>query len=215
VPKKDVSKTAHGFAASDHPVDLPAGRVLYRPIAETRYVLVGHPLFGIWLTEEGWTPRSRGVGPFRPEQALRAARLVNTQVPQGCELGPWQSGLELFVSSPLPAHANDWQRIEEDWLPPAVSRYVPADVDGVVNETCCATPADRPRVDFAPADPSRLSETRHRVDTEWPELAPTIGGLLLRPWNAHPAGSVLWSGSRDFQRDFAVVDLPAPARPTP
>jgi hypothetical protein len=200
---------AHEFATPDHPVALPTGRFLYRPIAERRYVLVGHRVLGIWLTEEGWTPRSRGVGPFRPEQALRAVRLVNTQVPQGCELGPWQSGLELFVPSSLPAHANEWERIEEAWLPPSVCRYVPGDVDGVVNETCCARPADRPRVDFEPGDTFALAEARERVDAEWAELAPTVGGILRRPWNAHPEGSVLWSRSRDFQGDFAVVDLPA------
>jgi hypothetical protein len=199
----------HGFAAPDHPVALPAGRLLYRPFAEVRHVLVGHRVLGIWLTEEGWTRRSRGVGPLRPEQALRAVRLVNTTVPQGCELGPWQSGLELFASLPLPAHADAWERIDEGWLPPSVSRYVPADVDGVVNESCCATPADRPKVDFAPTDVSALAEARDRVDAEWSELAPTLGGILLRPWNVHPVGSVLWSRSRDFHDDFAVVDLPA------
>jgi hypothetical protein len=166
----------HGFAAPDHPVALPAGRLLYRPIVEVRHVLVGYRVLGIWLTEEGWTRRSRGVGPLRPEQALRAVRLVNTTVPQGCELGPWQSGLELFASSPLPAHADAWERIDEGWLPPPSPGMCPPTWTGSSTKAIVPhQPIDRRWTSRLPTSPP------------WPkrETGSTRSGpRWRRPWGA-------------------------------
>jgi hypothetical protein len=190
-------------------IPLPGGRFLYRPVEPAAYVIVSHPARGLWVTEKGWTARSSAAGPFRADQVLRALRLANTRIPQGCELGPWQTGLELFATSTLPSHANDWQRVEEDWLTPSVSRYAGSSIDQVVNETCCARPTDRPCVAFDSDQPHSASDVREHMEVAWPELNPVFAGVLLRPWNAHPEGSAVWAHDHDLEGDFAVIDFPA------
>src|SRR5262245_57607309 len=119
---------------------LPTGRLLYRASDPevTRFVVVQHDRTGeLRIVEDGWSPGSDAAGPFEPGDVLRAFRLANTSVPNGCELGPWEPGITLFRREKLPGHPDDWSRLDPAWLPPSVTRYGESDVDHVVNETCC------------------------------------------------------------------------------
>lgn len=104
------------MAPKHHLARVPRGRVRYRPLDDGRYVVVqAAAIDGYWVVEDGWSVHSVCAGPFVPEEVLRALRLSNTSVPNGCELGPRQSGLELFptlcppVERPTLSKPNDAQ----------------------------------------------------------------------------------------------------------
>jgi hypothetical protein len=190
--------------------NVPHGRLLYRPGEGARYVVVKNAARpGLWLVEDGWTVGSEAAGPFRDSEALRALRLSNTMVPQGCERGPWQDGLGLFKRTRLPGHPNDWSRLEIAWLEPSVALYEGADLERVSNETCCSPPRNEPRVDWAVSLENRaawrqlVSSRRpdHRADRD--EV-----GVLVRPWNAHPDGAPVLAADRSLSAGFVIVDLP-------
>src|SRR5436309_2889844 len=118
---------------------VPTGRLLYRPSDDTHYVVVQQDRTGeLRIVEGGWSFDSAAAGPFHPDDVLRAWRLANTSVPDGCELGPWQPGIALFTRAKLPGHPNDWSRLEAAWLSPSVTRYSESDIRQVINEICCA-----------------------------------------------------------------------------
>lgn len=211
-----MAPTARGDYACTHqmsdalePARLPHGRLRYRWRGDPQFVIVvAARLGGHWIVEDGWSKQSRCAGPFLPNEALRALRLSNTYVPNGCELGPWQLGLELFSTGELPAHPQDWSRFAPAWLPPGVSFYRSEDLDVVVNESCCAPPTERPTLirGEAPGYASNELEALVRGRSEGTALEPR--GVLGREWNAHPTGSPVWAAAEGLERGFAVVDLP-------
>jgi hypothetical protein len=189
--------------------NLPRGRLLYKPGEAMSYVVVKDVRTpGLWLVEDGWTADSEAAGPFREEEGLRAFRLANTIVPEGCELGPWRSGLGLFKRTRLPGHPNDWSRVDAAWLTPSVSRYVRAELDSIVNETCCAPPKDEPRLDWGAVPGRNWTSWSDVVLGQHPDLQARQVGLLSKAWNVHPKGSVVVATDRAFSGDFAIVDLP-------
>lgn len=190
--------------------ELPAGRLLYKPTESVRYLLVSRGRPGeLWLVEDGWTAESDAAGPFHPEDALRAFRLANTMVPEGCELGPWQPGIALFARSKLPSHPGGWARMDATWLPPSVSRYSSSDMNEVVHETCCTPAGDRPRIRWSvgdtTVDPDLIGDL---VRARYPELRLNRGGTLSRAWNIHPEASPVLAEDEDMKGAFVVVDLP-------
>jgi hypothetical protein len=191
--------------------DVPSGRLLYRTLDRARYVAVTSRTSGLWIVEEGWTAESRAAGPFRPNDALRAVRLANVAVPEGCELGPWQEGIGLFVREPLPGHPNDWSRVDAAWLPPSVSRYAGTDMERVINESCCARPSDPPRIDWHAQSTDEERAARELVAIRCPDLDLGAFGLLARAWNIHPSGSPALTETASSSGNVVIVDLP----PTP
>jgi hypothetical protein len=189
---------------------LPKGRILYRDAESTPFVVLHHVRSNLYfLVEDGWTSESLGVGPFAPDDILRAWRLCNVRVPESCERGPWSWGTHLFRRAPLPSPADTLSRFDPAWLAPSVSVYSTADADKVVNETCCSPPHDEPHVSWGDIPPTqgvdelrRLAARRHAdaVDLD-------VAGLLERAWNAHPSGSPVLKQST-LAVTFVVVDLP-------
>lgn len=191
------------------PARLPRGRLRYRWREDPPFVVVvAARIAGYWIVEDGWSKQSRCAGPFLPNEALRALRLANTYVPEGCELGPWTLGMALLQTGELPAHPGDWSRFAPAWLPPGVTFYRGADLDLVVNESCCAPPTERPLLVQRAAQgyaPTELQALVHARSEETP-LQPR--GVLGRQWNAHPEGSPVWAAAESLDSGFAIVDLP-------
>lgn len=200
--------------ASKPPVQsLPVGRILYRPIDEFPYVVVRRAgEKELWVVADAWTGAHLVAGPFRPRDALRAFRLANTMVPEGCELMPWQSGMGLFRLSPLPGHANDWSRVEPTWLEPSVSSYSEDAISIVINESCCAPARDQPCIEWTIDDlllPGiSKTEAQRLVLAQFPAVNVSQVGLLKKLWNVHPAGSPVVAGTRELTGEFVMIDLP-------
>ncbi len=189
---------------------LPAGRLLSQPAEdEGRFVVVeSRRRAEYWIVSAGWRTGSIAAGPFRPCDVLRAHRLANTLVPDGCELGPWQHGLSLFQPSALPGQADDWARVDPSWLPPSVSQYTAADVREVPARACCAPPADRPRLDWlAASELGGFERGEALIEALYPEHKSTAIATLSRSWNVHPPGSPLFAAHKSLDGEFFVIDL--------
>ena len=189
---------------------LPGWRFLYESADDLRYVVVSRGCGkGLWVVEDGWTTNQSAAGPFRPYDALRAFFLANMRVPQGCRLGTWQSGIELFQLSSLPGHADDWSVVDPSWLDPSVSVYRESDIDFDEPETlgCCEVSHDRPWIDWETVSERVRSEMRQLVDLRLPATHDKVG-VLREEWNAHAVGSPVVARSTELWGDFAVVDLP-------
>lgn len=192
-------------------IALPAGRLLYRPCDEARNVVVRHDRSGeLWIVEDGWSSDSAAAGPFHPSDVLRALRLANTNVPDGCERVAWQSGIALFERTELPSHPNDWSRLEPAWLTPSVTRYSASDANPDHDETCCAPARDTPRIDWRKSANGAGAELVTLIGELHPDLVLSHHGSLRREWNAHPAGSLVFAPRPELSAAFLVVDLPAP-----
>jgi len=189
---------------------LPTGRFLYRPSDDdARYVVVQHDRTReLWIVEAAWSFHSTAAGPFHPDDVLRAFRLANTFVPEGCELVPWQPGMTLFTRTKLPGHPNDWSHLEPAWLSPSVTRYSESDICHVNHETCCAPSRDAPRVDWSTHAAAHTTELSALVRARESTFVVSHMGTLQRPWNVHPAGSPVYACNQDFSGVFVVVDLP-------
>src|SRR5690606_31898265 len=133
-----------------------------------------------WVVEEGWTSRSVAAGPFRAEDALRAYRLANTLVPEGCERGPWQTGIQMFSLKAIPVGANEWEPVEPNWLPPSVTEYEKTDFEQLSNELCCLPAINRPQVRWRAAQDPALDD---RIDAALPGRVISERGVLRREWN--------------------------------
>ena len=192
---------------TDRRLSLPRGRLLYREPDTITYVVVQHiRTREHWIVEDGWSDDSKAAGPFSPDDLLRAVRLANTSVPDGCELGPWQPGIRLFEPTRLPGHSNDWTRVETAWLSRTVALYSESDTTQVSNERCCEAPTDIPRVRVEPSLSTTDLDDLVRTRAHGAQLR--YIGVLRRPWNAHPEGSPVYGRSTDLDEAFAVVDLP-------
>lgn len=189
---------------------VPEGRLLYAPSDVASCVVVRNDRSReLWIVEEGWTARSEAAGPFDPRDALRALRLANTCVPEGCRLGPWRGGISLFNRSRLPGHAGEWTIVDLATLPPSISRYEAGDMGRVANEGCCAAPRDLPRVSWVVGgERSEGSAPEELVRARCPEVPWSRVGILARPWNVHPVGSPIVSVDEELGGAFVIVDLP-------
>ena len=148
-------------------VALPSGRLLYRRQDAARYVVVQRAgPEELWITLDGFAPAARAAGPFRPADTLRALRLAHTQIPEGCERGPWTDGLTQFDPTNLPGHASDWSALDPQALPPTLSRYHVVDIDGGGGEACCSPPRIPPSVAWTTAHEhdEAASPVPHRTD---------------------------------------------------
>jgi hypothetical protein len=186
---------------------LPRGRVLYRREDDAPFVILRHERSGAFhLSREGWTSTTLAAGPFEAKDVLRAWRLANVRIPEGCERGPWQWGSGFFALGTLPFAESEWAIFDPAWATPSVSHYETTDIDEVVNETCCAPPHDEPRVDWS-ASPMSDEELLALVGGPRDDVV----GVLEREWNVHPKGSVVVASRAKLADRFAVVDLPPSA----
>ena len=206
-------------------VSLPAGRLLCVPGEAFRYVVVRRAFNDeVWIAPDRWSNASDAAGPFRPEDALRALRLACTSIPEGCERGPWTTGLAQFAPTRLPGHASDWSSIDPAHLPPSLSRYHVVDIDGGGGGACCSPSRQPPRVEWRHPPPGVLGDARDAGDgrdngesealltlagEQHPDLRPTLVGYLVDAWNAHPEGSAVLADRHDLSRGFVVVDRAA------
>jgi hypothetical protein len=191
--------------------DMPKGRLLYRTAERSMYVVVrrvDRP--GFWLVEDGWTRESVAAGPFRPNDILRAYRLANVLVPEGCERGPWQTALSAFWRFQLPRHANDWSIVDPRDLDPSFSFYEERDISSVRNERCCAAPADSPNVEWTSngVDAFQQEVLATFVGGRCPQFRVREAGVLKKEWNCHPQGSPVYAASRLLTTGFVVMDCP-------
>ncbi len=199
---------------------LPQGRLLYWPSSATSYVLVRRHATGeLYITHRGWRRGSESAGPFLEREALRAVRLANTAVPEGCQLHTWSRGITLFDRGPLPGAAADWALYDLSLLPPSITAYTAEDANGVVEDRCCAPPRDPPKVEWAEALRDGVAKllAERGVRHVWGDLPPNPPseplpgehvGRLREPWNVHPKGSWVVAEGASFERSFLVIDLP-------
>lgn len=197
---------------------LPQGRFLYRFADEPRYGLYRYeddPR--LWITALGAYDRSRSAGPFEPHEAVRALRLANLEIPDGCELGPWQTGLGFFPRVALPEDWYEWTEVHPSRLEPSVTRYGRDDITGETLRICCAPPTYPPKVLWtdkktkkAPPSvfaPERLMGISERVFARHPELRTARVGALKKAWNGHPEHSLLWAPTGALEGDFYIADV--------
>lgn len=199
---------------------LPRGQFLHRDLDVMRYALFGRnddPR--LWITELDLGDPSRAAGPFEPHEAVRALRLANLSIPDGCELGPWQDGLGFFEIAPLPGHAAEWEMVEPAWLEPSVTRYGPEDITGEVERVCCAPPTSPPGVLWDDEDtedlewespPDLLDFALEPIYARHPELRTARVGSLRKAWNGHPELSLVWAPTGSLGGGFYVADFEFP-----
>jgi hypothetical protein len=190
--------------------EMPRGRILYTNPDVRPFVVLWHDRSdAFYIAEDGWSSQSPTAGPFDPRDILRAWRLANVRVPDGCERGPWQWGINLFKLAPVPHPSERLRRHDPTWLSPSVSAYSGSDIDSVVNEICCAPAHDAPRVNWgALGSTYGLRELRQLARLRFPDAGCEAAGLLKREWNAHPVGSAVLARSETLLDAFLVVDLP-------
>ena len=190
-------------------LSLPSVRFLYDPCSDMRYTIVRRAgEDGFWIVEEGWTIGSRAAGPFHPHDVLRAYVLVHTSVPDGCALGPWQRGIEIFEPSDLPGHPNEWSAIDPGWFGPSITLYSEADIDADAYCGCCGPPHDRPRIDWTAIEGCDRDDVLSLVNSRFPALRPIEVGILSRTWDLHATGSPVVAQAKTLRGEFAVVDYP-------
>jgi hypothetical protein len=196
--------------------DLPTGRLLVQAAEGQGFAIVASPRReGFWIVPEGWRAGAGAAGPFRASDILRAYRLANMMVPDGCELGPWQTGIGLFPPATLPGRTDEWDRVDPGWLPPSVSRYSAEDVREDSERLCCAPPTDKPRLERVPGgeDPT-IADSAALVASLFGAGAFPVAATLSRAWNAHPAGSPVFAEGADLTSVFLVIDVPLTRRRT-
>lgn len=139
------------------------------------------------------------IGPFADQSILRAVRIACTPTIDGCECGPAKLGVkDLLPRRPLEKGPR-WLPVHEDKLPPSVTRY---DLESLKPVSGC-------RTTFA-----TLPKVRWEAPSGWEfyiEELPKRGGLLTADWNAHPAGSLLFTQELALESGFTIVDIPTAA----
>jgi hypothetical protein len=136
------------------------------------------------------------AGPFNDDNVLRVVRIACTPTIDGCEKGPHQLGFSDFDElRPLRRGAR-WQAVRAAELPPSITRYDPRALEPIAG--CCTTDDSTPMVSWTNPPEARafLQEPMH------------LSGLLTRPWNAHPQGSLVVASDKSLHEDFAIADLP-------
>lgn len=135
------------------------------------------------------------IGPFGDRSILRAVRIACTPTIDGCELGPRKLGVnDLSPRRPL-ARGPRWRQIFDDQLPSSVTRY---DRHGLEPISGCSTIFDAmPNVSWGTVDGwERYLDQR-----------PVRGGSLVSDWNAHPAGSLLFTREPALDGGFTIVEF--------
>ena len=193
---------------------LPSGRFLYAEAERQLYdVYRSNTAIGLWISTREYPSSERAAGPFDPNDALRALRLANLSIPDGCELGPWQTGLGFFELRSMPGSFAMWSKVDPQSLPPSITRYEYAHVTGEARG-CCAPPTSAPKVQWEERQKGVLAGTSEEnlegILTRAPVLARSLRGLLKHAWNGHPQASLLFASGKRFDGGFYVVDL-APA----
>jgi hypothetical protein len=200
---------------------LPRGRFLYRVPDLPMFELLGRrddPR--LWITMFEQLDTARAAGPFEPHEAVRALRLANLSIPEGCELGPWQDGLGFFAVAPLPGATADWEPVEPAWLEPSVTRYGPEDIaDDEEPRACCAPPTAPPALVWDDEDdedmgwespPDLLDFALRPIHARYPDLVTARLGLLVSAWNGHPENSLVWAPTGSLDGGFFVADFEFP-----
>jgi hypothetical protein len=200
---------------------LPRGQFLHSETEYPRYALYGRkddPR--LWITSFELSEPGRSAGPFEPDEAVRALRLANLSIPDGCELGPWQDGLGFFEIRSLPGHPSEWDEVEAAWLEPSVTRYLPEDITGETERVCCAPPTAPPDVIWDDEDeedleweapPDLLDFALKPIHRRYPELASARIGSLRSAWNGHPELSLVWAPAGTVEAGaFYVADFDFP-----
>lgn len=132
------------------PQALPQGRFLYQAGDEPTYGLFGrHDVIGLWISARHLIRPNRSAGPFETGTALRALRLANVSIPDGCALGPWQDGLALFAVTSLPEPFYNFRPVEPRTLEPSMTSYGSEDLAGEVANVRCAPPTAPPKATWA------------------------------------------------------------------
>lgn len=199
---------------------LPRGRFLYREADYPRFALYGRrddPR--LWISAFDLEAPERSAGPFEPHEAVRARRIANLVVPNGCELGPWQDGLGMFAIAPLPGREAEWDEVELAWLEPSVTPYGLEDITGAAACACCAPPTYPPDVAWddeddgdegwdAPAD--LLDFAFEPIFARWPALRAARSGWTRAAWNGHPEACPVWAPSGALEGGFFVADFELP-----
>lgn len=194
----------------------PSGRILYRaPDHDDNlcglYRYEGDPRLFIMSRDPFY---NEIAGPFYPNDALRALRLANLEVPDGCSLMGWRPALTLLFDV-IYVHREyfelDPRTLDQRKLPHSLSRYTPDDIQGE-GGGCCSAPTNPPLVRWTGNRRGALSTTAQAAHetmvARHPELRRARLGALKREWNAHPAGSLLYMpGALLETSGFLVVDF--------
>jgi hypothetical protein len=180
---------------------LPQGRFLYRAGSASRYLVLCRRDKEYWLAPDGWTIGCEAAGPFRAEDVLRALSFASVTVPEGCEKGPWQEGVNLLSRAALPGVESEWGSVEPAWLPWSVTQYAGDGAEHFRNETCCSPSAAAPRITWI-ASPHEDVYRSARMDRSRLPVA----GTLEREWNMHAAGSLVLAENDALIGEFVVVD---------
>lgn len=199
---------------------LPRGQFLHRELDYTRYELFGRQDDArLWITAHDLEAPERAAGPFEPHDAVRAIRLANLSVPDGCELGPWQDGLGLFEIAPLPGDPREWSPVEPAWLKPSVTTYEERDITGSPERICCAPPTTPPPVVWDDEDteesdweapPDLLDFALNPIYAAHPHLRSARVGSLRSAWNGHPEICMVWAPSGAVGGAIVVADFDFP-----
>lgn len=191
---------------------LPSGRLLCDVLATTQYVPARRERSReLWIVEKGFREGCAAAGPFREQDILRALRLANTAVPDGCAKVAWQSGIALLEPTALPDHPNNWTPLGSRVLPPSISRYQAKDIDEEPGEACCSPPHDVPIVDWSCSEASSGQWLTYVHDRGFESEAESSRvGELKRLWNAHPEGSLVIAPAGVRWDAFFVIDVAAP-----
>lgn len=199
---------------------LPRGQLLHREVDYAWYGLFGRrddPR--LWITAIDLSSPERAAGPFEPHEAVRALRLANLSIPDGCELGPWQDGIGLFDVSPLPGHPREWDAIEPSWLEPSVTEYTERDITDESEHVCCAPPTAPPPVVWDDEDtedigwetpPNLLDFALDPIFARHPILRSARVGSLRGAWNGHPDLCMVWAPTGALRGGFFVADFEFP-----
>lgn len=190
---------------------LPRGRLLYRqPDEPALHALYrGEEDSRLWLSRAEFPQPDVAAGPFDLRDAVRAWRLSNVLVPDGCELVAWQTGIVLFRVRPLPAALHVWRRVDLAALEPSLSRYGGGDISGESGE-CSGAPTYPPRVAWVNGDAALTPAARSALEAirvGHAELQQARVGMLKREWNAHPVGSLVLLPGAVLESGFFVVDF--------
>lgn len=191
-------------------VVLPTGRFVCRPADEDRFDAVGHPLDPRFWIRERDVAAAQSVGPLEPEDVLRALRLVNLEVPYGCDIMPWEDGRHLFTTSLLPDDRLSFFVVDPKRLAPSLSPYEASDIDEQTVDSCCAPSKKRPKVrlDYRRGSSDRIDQAFAAVVERRPELERAQLGVLRRGWNGHPAESLVIAPTGRLESGFFVADIP-------
>lgn len=136
------------------------------------------------------------IGPFDDRTILRAVRVACTPTIDGCERGPTKLGVAELSPRRRLQRGPKWQAIGEGELPTSVTAYDCQSLKPVSG--CCTTFDALPKVAWGTAD---------KWEAYFEEL-PTRGGRLASVWNAHPAGSLVFTREFELKAGFVVVEFP-------